>query len=566
MSDVNDEWVEPDVAPETENDPDLVVDTVEDGAVEEVADEVDDELEVTTDDDEDAEPDRAEVQTELEIERKLRVPALFRMPPVVGADTGVARVVARPPLVLTATYFDTDDLRLARWGVTFRRREGGSDAGWHLKLPVAGGHPGDRDELQLPLDAGTPDSPPRALSDLVSALVRQAPLRAVATLRTERTPLLLRAADDRLIAELVDDVVSVLDGDRVAGRFREIELEAREGSSDDLDRVLAVLMAAGAELGTTSKAAHALGPRATAPPDLPVPTVPSPRDPAWVAVQAHLLTQARRLLLQDVRVRRDLPDAVHQMRVAARRLRSSLRTFRPLVEREWADALREELGWVASELGAIRDTEVLIRRLDEHSALISDDRVANATRALLDRELGARLEAAREEALAALASPRYEELLDRLVDDVRLPPFTDLADEEARKILPTLSWKPWVKLRHEADELDHEVPAEHWHRTRITAKRARYAAEALEPVFGADATALAKPLEAVTEILGEHQDAAIAREIIAELATRPELTGIEGWGLGLLYAIEQQAEADSRIAFIPIWSRALRAHKRSNLH
>jgi len=505
-------------------------------------------------------------RTDREIERKLRVPPLFTLPPITGEDTGVARVVARPPFVLTAAYYDTDDLRLARWGVTFRRREGGSDAGWHLKLPVAGGHPGDRDEVTLPLDAGEPGNPPSELVELVSALVRGAPLREVATLRTERTPFLLRDHDDRLIAELVDDVVSVLDGERVAGRFREIEVEARDGDTDDLDRVLTVLLAAGAEPGTTSKAAHALGPRATAPPDVPAPvTIPGPRDPASAAVHVHLLSQARRLLLNDVRMRRDLPDAVHQMRVAARRLRSSMRTFRPLVDREWADHLRDELGWLAGELGAIRDTEVLLKRLDAHCDLIDDQAGREAARGVVDRALGAQLVTARASALEALRSERYRTLLDVLVVAVREPAFTDEASRPARAVLPALSWDAWKRLKREGEWLTHDTEAEQWHRTRIIAKRARYAAEALEPVFGADAQTLAQSLEAVTELLGEHQDASVAQDAIRLMASDPTLTGVEGWGLGLLHGVEIDSEQRSRIEFIPVWAAAVKAHRRSRL-
>lgn len=506
------------------------------------------------------------MRAETEVERKLRVPPLFQLPTLVGDDTGVSGVMALPAIQLTAAYVDTDDLRLARWGITLRRREGGSDAGWHLKLPVAGGHPGDREELALPLTAGEPGSPPAELTDLVTALVRRAPLREVATLRTERSPFLLRDAQNRLIAELVDDVVSVLDGDRVAGRFREIEVEAREGGPEDLERVTTVLLAAGAELGTTSKAAHALGPRATAPPDVPSPTHPSPRDPASVAVHAHLLTQTRRLLMHDVRMRRDLPDAVHQMRVAARRLRSALRTFRPLLAAEWADELRAELGWVAGELGAVRDTEVLIARLDRSSELVSDRAAGDAARGLLDEELGRRLAQERQRSLAALSSDRYLDLLERLVTTVRVPPFTPAASAPARKVLPELSWQSWERLRKQARKLDSDSPATDWHNARIVAKRARYAAEAIEPVFGDEARRLAESLEAITEVLGEHQDAFVAQEVIRDVASGPHVTGAQGWGLGLLHGVEQEAEARSRDEFPALWSSAVRAHERSRLH
>jgi len=508
---------------------------------------------------------RAAPTTELEVERKLRVPALFTMPPIAGPDTGVARVVARPPITLTATYLDTSDLRLARWGVTLRRREGGPDAGWHLKLPVLGANPGDRDEVRMPLESGAAEAPPAELTHIVTALVRGATVAPVATLRTERTPFLLRADDDRLIAELVDDVVSVLDGERVAGRFREIEVEARDADAHDLDRVLAVLVAAGAEPGTTSKAAHALGPRATAPPDVPAPVSGSPRDPASVAVHAHLVTQARRLLLNDVRMRRDLPDAVHQMRVAARRLRSSLRTFRPLLDAEWADGLREDLGWVASELGSVRDTEVLLKRLDAHCELIDDADAREAARREITTVLGDRLVTARADALAALNSPRYVALLEHVVTAVRVPPFTVDATAPAKVVLPALSWDAWRRLRRSASELDHDIAAEHWHRARIIAKRARYAAEAIEPVFGDDAAVLARSLEQVTELLGEHQDAAVAQAAIAELAARPGIDGRTGWGLGLLHGVERDTERQAREDFADVWANTERVHRRSRL-
>ncbi len=161
----------------------------------------------------------------LDVERKLRVHGLFRLPDLPSAGAGVARAKKHATRTLTAVYHDTDDLRLARWGVTLRRREGGEDEGWHLKLPVEG-HEGVREEVRLPLAAGEPGDVPRELADLVMAFARNAPLHQVAALRTERTPYELFNADGQPFAELVDDTVSVLDGEHVAARFRELEVEA----------------------------------------------------------------------------------------------------------------------------------------------------------------------------------------------------------------------------------------------------------------------------------------------------------------------------------------------------
>jgi CHAD domain-containing protein len=282
-------------------------------------------------------------------------------------------------------------------------------------------------------------------------------------------------------------------------------------------------------------------------------------------VRAHLLTQTRRLILNDVRLRRGLPDAVHQMRVAARRLRSGLRTFRPLLEREWADELRTELAWLANELGAVRDTEVLLDRLDRHAGLLADPVLAERVRPLVDAALGERLDAATAEALASLSSPRYLALLDRAVEAAVKPWFTPVASEPGRDVLPHLARKSWRELRRDAEQLEIDGPAEIWHETRIIAKRARYAAEALEPVFGKPATALAGHLEEVTELLGEHQDAHVSRLVLREIAERPGLDGLDGFALGALRDLEDDAELEARLRFVRLWPRVVRAHRRTRI-
>jgi inorganic triphosphatase YgiF len=191
-------------------------------------------------------------------------------------------------------------------------------------------------------------------------------LAPVVTLSTRRTPYVLYDDEGVAFAELVDDTVSVMDGDQAAARFRELEVEALvEGA--DLSGIADHLITLGAEPNHSSKAASALGPATADPADIPEPEDVGPDDPAGAAVTAYLRTHARAFLHQDVRVRRDLPDSVHQMRVAARRLRSGLKTFAPLIDRAWADQLRSELGWAAGELGNARDTEVLLERLDAHA-------------------------------------------------------------------------------------------------------------------------------------------------------------------------------------------------------
>ena len=510
-------------------------------------------------------------ETYREVERKLRVHALFRMPELIGVvpglggttvDTGIARVERRETVTMRAAYHDTADLRLIRWGVTLRRRAGGADEGWHLKLPVEGAGAGVRDELRLPLDAGADGEVPPEIADVVTALSRHEPLVVVATLQTARTAYVLYDTDETAVAELVDDVVSIMDGEVVAGRFRELEIEALTEDVTVLDPVVELLMAHGALPGSSSKAGSALGPAAKGLPDVPEVAAATPSDPGGDAVHAHLVTHVRRFLMQDMRVRRDLPDSVHQMRVAARRLRSGLRVFGPLVDAEWSRHLRDELGWIASELGLSRDSEVLMERLDRHADELGepDSKVIHEH---IDVYLRAKADAGRAEALEAMRSERHLDLLDALVDAANNPRLTELAARPARETLPPLFDKAWRKLAKEVKALTLDGPADEWHETRITAKRARYAAEALAPVFGSPAKGLASALGLVTEQLGEHQDASIAQEACRSLASG--FDGETGFALGLLQAYEVESELIARVKLTELWPSVVKVAAKADL-
>ena len=504
-------------------------------------------------------------------ERKLRVHALFRMPDLVGlvpglagstVDTGITRVDRRPAVQVRAVYHDTEDLRLIRWGVTLCRRAGGSDEGWHLTLPVEGSAASADDEMRLPLDAGEPGQVPHEMADVVTALARRNALLTVATLHTQRTAQVLYDNDDMPVAELVDDVVSIMDGDVVAGRFRELQVRGLGADPGALDPVIDLLLAHGAMPGSSSNAGSALGPAAKAAPDVSAPREVSPEDPAGDAVHTHLLVHVRRFLLQDMRVRRDLPDSVHQMRVAARRLRSGLRVFSPLVDPTWSRHLRDELGWAASELGLSRDSEVLLARLDAHADELGDADAATI-HAHVDPLMQAKVDAGRTEALEAMRSERHLALLDALVDAAANPQLTEAAAAPAREALPPLFDKSWRKLAREVKALTLDGPSDEWHETRITAKRARYAAEALVPVFGAPAKGLATALSNVTEQLGEHQDASIAQETCRELAEH--FDGPTGFSLGLLHAYEVECELIARIRMKEQWPAVRGQRKQTHL-
>ncbi|MCB0917977.1 MAG: CYTH and CHAD domain-containing protein [Actinobacteria bacterium] len=498
--------------------------------------------------------------TVREVERKLRVHGLFRLPEL-SELPGIVEAKAEPTRDLTAVYHDTADLRLFRAGITLRRREGGNDAGWHLKLPVGTAGDGVRDEIQLPLSAGKIGEVPDELADLVTAHVREEKLVPVATLKNKRAPYLLTDEDGTAVVELTDDRVSVLDGREVVAKFREIEVEAVDSENTAiLSRLVDAFVDLGAEPTKESKAATALGPAATGRPDVEKVENATPSDPASQAIRALLAKHVGRILVQDVRVRRDLPDSVHQMRVAARRLRSGLQAFRPLLDKEWANELRTELKWIAGELSGIRDTEVMIERLEERATVLPPDE-ADLANSAVEAALRQQFTDARVHALAAMRSQRYVDLLVRLVDAVNKPRLSDLAAEPCSQALPPLVEKTWKRLNRDVKQLRIDSAATPWHETRIAAKKARYSAEAAEPVFGEPVKRLVKALESVTEILGDHQDAHVAQMTLRAMAA--DVDGASGFALGLLYGQEIEYEMALREEFTRLWPTIVRIHKKT---
>lgn len=277
--------------------------------------------------------------------------------------------------------------------------------------------------------------------------------------------------------------------------------------------------------------------------------------PAREVVQRYLATNAEALRRADEGTRRDEPDATHQMRVGMRRLRSALRSFRPLLVRSWADGLRGELSWLSGELGAFRESEVLAAR----SAGYSEPGTASA-RTTLDGVLRDRLTVARARAVAALDSDRYAALLDALDDGCRHPAMTDAADRTAWEALPPCVADEWSVLRRRASAaLDAEqntpAPDEDWHSARIAAKRARYAVDAVAPAVDEGAELLAGRMSDVTDVLGEHQDASQMAELAANLAAERAAPGTDDavTSLGEVNRIERDRVTMARREFARLW-------------
>ncbi|WP_062299095.1 CYTH and CHAD domain-containing protein [Demequina maris] len=492
-----------------------------------------------------------------ELEVKLDAPAGWDLPDLAGnADlraAGVASAADLPPLELDALYLDTADLRLARRGVTLRRRTGDDEPGWHLKLPAADG---SRTELQRPLAAG--DEPPPALASLVTGLARGAPLVPVARLVTRRRVTELRDdAGEALVAIARDDVTATPpDGSRAAREWAEIEAEAVRGDDALLARVVEALVEAGtAAASSRPKLARALDVEERAAPALP------DRPTAGDVVVAYLRTQVDALAMSDAGIRRDRPDAVHQARVATRRLRATLATFAPLLDTDVTEPLRDELRWWGRVLGVARDAEVRRARLEAAIDDLPGGQVVGPAREGLVGGAATGYREAWRLAVEKMSGARYLALLDALEALAEDPPLTARAQRPADRELPRHVRRAWrrVRRRHDAAAA---APAAHrgelLHDERKAAKRARYAAEAAAPVLGHRATRLARRLDRVQDTLGTHHDATALADLLRREAAVAHDAHAPTFTHGVLAAGEL-ARADHALdAHRDAWERASR--------
>jgi len=484
----------------------------------------------------------------LERELKLSAPSSFRLPDLggLGADLSVSSEEVQRT---TAVYYDTCDLRLTRWACGLRHRS--SDA-WTVKLPSAEEGPAlVRREFHF---ASPPDRPPDAALDLVLAMTRGEPLEEIARLRTVRHRVSILDASGQSLAEVTNDHVAVLDGQRVACRFREVEVEFAERCPPGLlEEIVARLRRAGSgPAHRVAKHLRALGLESGVVPEVSIPEVASD-DPAAQVVRRAIATSVVALVRHDpgVRVDEDIED-VHQMRVAVRRLRSHLRTFRPLLDADWARGLQKDLRWLGSELGRVRDADVLAGRFRlAASELPAAER--RAAKGLLDR-----LEETRggdlERLLQALRSPRFLELAQRLVEAAREPRLRPEAGGPARVVVAPLVQGRWKRLARSVDELGSQPEPAELHAVRIQAKHARYAAETMAPACGKPVRRFARALRGVQQALGHYQDAALATDWLREAAA--EVAREAAFAAGMLAAHEQRLGACALEAWPAAWRKA----------
>ncbi|MFJ6379584.1 CHAD domain-containing protein [Kitasatospora sp. NPDC092039] len=272
-------------------------------------------------------------------------------------------------------------------------------------------------------------------------------------------------------------------------------------------------------------------------------------------LMARIEAQAALLAGLDDAVRADEPDAVHRMRVACRRLRSALRSFRRLFVPGATEDLVVELRWLAGALGRARDHEVLAERLAAEARRLPAACEPGRVAAALERWGGAEYREVRSEVVAAVDSPRRRALGEALAVLLADPPLRPRA---ARAAGPELSRIAAREQRRTAERVRTALAAgpeqrDHaLHRARKAAKRARYAGETAVPAVGARAERYVRRMKAVQEVLGEHQDAVVAAGTLAAHAA----DGGEPFGYGVLYGGRLAVAEATRRRLPDVWRRA----------
>ncbi len=434
---------------------------------------------------------------------------------------------------LDNTYFDTPSAGLRLFGITLRRRVGGSETGWQLKVPSGTA----RTELQS--GSRTKTLPP-ALAGAVAGLLAGESLGPVAKIVTTRTAYrLLNAAGD-LVMEIADDQVESgpLDGESTLRSWREVEVElGSAGTEKDLKRAGELLLAAGATPSTArTKLDRALGPTLQ-----DGPAQAAERGTVGALVAAYVADQCDVLASNDVGLRTGTPE-VHKTRVAARRLRSTLRIFGDIVDADPAEKLNEELKWYAGVLGEVRDRDILSRRLLKQIAELPPEQVRGPVEAEITKTLAKERDDALQRLNKAMRTQRHQHLMQLLRGWKAAPPLTDAADKKTKtavRYVEKAQRKAGKRLRKAGDDI------EQLHRARKAFKRARYAAELVEPA-DSEMKAIARDGEEMQTLLGEHQDAIVAADFLATMSADGEIEAGSAFTYGVLMANELHRAAEIR--------------------
>jgi CHAD domain-containing protein len=465
-----------------------------------------------------------------EVETKFDVAPDFLMPDLSSFATKSGTVdVDEVPV--SSSYHDTAAMDLLRFRLTLRRRTGGADTGWQLKVPGAG----FRTELHWPADG---DTPPDGVRTLLAPFLRGVEPVPAVRLDVQRTRHRLCDAAGTLLAEVAQDDVraTALEVAVRAAHWQEAEVELGPAGDAGLQKQLGrALLKAGAYPSTSrSKLARAVRGVGAEPAASP--------ESAGGVLGAYIDQQIDAIVAGHFAIEQDAPESIHQTRVACRRLRSTLKTFHAFFDPAAVERLEEELSWYAAVLGEVRDREVLRERLAATVAELPPELVVGPVAASIDATLANELVEQREAVLLVQAGERYADLLAALAGLREEPPFTAAAGRAAHALQKPLKHAE-KKLRSRLSAATAAAGTDaDMHSARKAGKRARYAAEAVE----SEKSAFVKQTKALQDLLGDFQDSVVAAGVLLRLAGYARERGEDTFTYGVLVAAQHSTAAAIR--------------------
>lgn len=529
------------------------------------------------------------ITQQLEVERKFSV-ADDQPAPHLLEIARVSKVAESTVHSLSALYFDTPDLRLSRAKIALRRRTGGKDSGWHLKIST----PEGRIETHAPLGDDSVEAPkvPEELLSFVRSIIRNQPLSPIARVDNDRHESLLVNDEGECLAEFCDDHVrawSYLPGG-TESQWREWEIEITAYSQDQglgteiIESAEAVLIKQGAHTAqSSSKIAQALGNSVNNVPLPPQVAQLDPQSPEYALIAA-LKRNRDKLVALDPLVRQDASDSIHQMRVATRELRSHMQTFDGLLGGERYKQIEKDLKLFARILGTARDAEVIAARFENLLNHNSDGIVDPATSEFLFKDIQRDYSLAHRRVVSTLNSQRYLALLDSLDVLLAEPPILSgtksgakgpdhgIPHETHSEAVLFHHLEKTMQRLHEQDRKarrehqDVTIPLErreaHFHDARKAAKKLRYSAEAIGDSTSLNTDKLYAACKHLQTVLGDFQDAVTSRDRLYEKALRAERKGLSTFGYGVLYQQEHQNSMSALDDYPKAFSKVTKAYRK----
>ena len=521
-------------------------------------------------------PVPSEVEAKLLVQHEAHFRALVRLEQL-GAYRFLPRDVAR----LRSTYFDTPTFSLARHGVALRLRNDGGR--WEATAKWAGKVDGavhERPELTVPLPGRPrgpcvlPDGPLRLQ---LTALVAGRALGPILVTEIRRRRLdVVRGNDPEprpLRAELAFDRVRLLEpGQRVgAASYFEVEIEQRAGTRRDVTEV-ARLLRRRFDLKTSRLSKFARGLQLVYGADFATrrDAAIDVHDTLGVAVRTIVRRHLRRLREHDPGTRIGTePEALHDMRVACRRLRAAIRAFEPAIPSRQRARFERDLEWLGQQLGGVRDLDVQLELLARYRAKAPAEGRERLTS--FHDYLEIERQQRRAMMLAALDSDRYFRLLRDLEDfalgqpnpSQRSPTQAPIALVGRRAI--KRAFRRLLKL---GDKIGATPTDEELHRLRIRAKRLRYLLEFLRDVTGKPGRRLVKDMIRLQDLLGAHHDAVVAAAFVRHYIEGPgaQSPAPTVLALGTFIGADLRRAEDMRADFRKAWSRFARRRTVTDEH